>query len=71
MQKLRAGEQFLARGRVHGYGSAIHRIVKPYPFFYNKRYKRVPPGVPRVTNPNFLPVGEGFGFVAFLKGLEE
>jgi hypothetical protein len=22
---------FLARGRVHGYGSAIRRIVKPYP----------------------------------------
>ena len=30
-----------------------------------QKCKRVPSGVPRVTNPNFLPVGEGFGFVVY------
>ena len=30
VQKLRAGEQFLARGRVHEYESAICKIVKSY-----------------------------------------
>ena len=29
--------------------------------------KRVPSGVPSIANPNFLPAGEWFGFVAYFK----
>jgi hypothetical protein len=37
-----------------------------------RKCKRVPSGVPNKTNPNFLPVGEGFGFVVFLnEGFEQ
>ena len=34
VQKLRAGEQFLVRGRVHGLRSAIRRIVNRDPFCF-------------------------------------
>ena len=27
---------------------------------------RVPPPAPNSTNPNLMPIGEGFGFVVFL-----
>ena len=37
-------------------------LLPPFP---GRQRKRVPSGVPNSTNPNFLPVGEGFGFVVY------
>jgi len=45
VQKLRAGEQFLARGRVHGYRSAVRKYCETISIIYERRCNRFPSGV--------------------------